>query len=280
MMFLNGLTSTFFAIVIVSFTLLLDTTTTSKAGQIDYSGEKRCVKQCLKKGNFDRATSRVWCEKSPGGNYMWYWNRYKQVKSEYEKSISLCVNYGTHNGDNSGGGNYDDSKCEPWRNLAPKYQLAVNDFNACKKSLRVFNKCSNYCIKFRRTRLPVRPVTPVRPAPVPVPANSGFELFWNGKKVSGPDARNFTRSQANSACQQNQRSGVRVECRFNGVSFQSVGDGPIPVPAARGFELFWNGKKVNGPDAQNFTRSQANSACQQNQRSGVRVECRFNGVSF
>ena len=166
MMFLNGLTSTFFAIVIVGFTLLLDTTTTSKAGQIDYSGEKRCVKQCLKKGNFDRATSRVWCEKSPGGNYMWYWNRYKQVKSEYEKSISLCVNYGMlkTRGINAGE-SADESKCVPWRNLAPKYQLAVNDFNACKKSLRVFNKCSNYCIKFRRTRLPEPPVRPVPAGP-------------------------------------------------------------------------------------------------------------------
>lgn len=50
--------------------------------------------------------------------------------------------------------------------------------------------------------------------------------------------------------------------------------------AARGFELFWDGKKVNGPEADRFTLEQAKQSCSQNRRAGVKIECRFNGTTF
>jgi hypothetical protein len=62
---------------------------------------------------------------------------------------------------------------------------------------------------------------------------------------------------------------------------------PAPLPtvasnqaAARGFELFWDGKKVNGPETVSFTFEQSKLSCNQNRRDGIKIECRFNGNTF
>lgn len=56
-----------------------------------------------------------------------------------------------------------------------------------------------------------------------------------------------------------------------------AGDGR---PSSRGFELFWDGVKVNGPDAESYSETQAREACGLNLRPGIKVECRFNGITF
>jgi hypothetical protein len=72
---------------------------------------------------------------------------------------------------------------------------------------------------------------------------------------------------------------------------QQTAPTPVPVPVAvppvassqlvaRGFELFWDGKKVNGPEAVSFTLEQAKLSCSQNRRAGIKIECRFNGNTF
>lgn len=52
--------------------------------------------------------------------------------------------------------------------------------------------------------------------------SSGYELFFNGKRVSGPDARYYTEKQARDNCAWNVQTkpSIRVECYFNGVQFR------------------------------------------------------------
>ncbi len=52
------------------------------------------------------------------------------------------------------------------------------------------------------------------------------------------------------------------------------------IADSRGFELFWDGKQVNGPETVSFTMDQAKQSCTQNLRPGIKVECRFNGNTF
>lgn len=47
-----------------------------------------------------------------------------------------------------------------------------------------------------------------------------------------------------------------------------------------GFELFWDGRKVNGPETEFFSYQQAVNACEVNYRPGIIVECRFHGRTF
>lgn len=51
---------------------------------------------------------------------------------------------------------------------------------------------------------------------------SGYELYFNGKRVSGPDARHYTRRQAQDNCDWNARTkpNIVVNCFFNGAKFR------------------------------------------------------------
>jgi len=52
--------------------------------------------------------------------------------------------------------------------------------------------------------------------------------------------------------------------------------------AGKGYELFHNGKRVNGPETVFWTRSQAQKNCQNNAQSNtkVKIECRYDGLKF
>jgi hypothetical protein len=49
-----------------------------------------------------------------------------------------------------------------------------------------------------------------------------------------------------------------------------------------GYELFWDGKRVNGPEAASYSRQEARDNCAWNTRTypGVRVTCFYNGEPF
>ena len=48
----------------------------------------------------------------------------------------------------------------------------------------------------------------------------GFELFWDGRKVNGPETEFFSFQQAQESCNANFRPGIIVECRYHGRTFQ------------------------------------------------------------
>lgn len=50
------------------------------------------------------------------------------------------------------------------------------------------------------------------------PANAGYQLFFDGKLVSGPDAQHYTLAQAKENCAWNKRTkpAINVLCAFNG----------------------------------------------------------------
>ncbi len=58
--------------------------------------------------------------------------------------------------------------------------------------------------------------------------------------------------------------------------------GPISQEDGKGYELFFNGRKVNGVEAVFYTFSQAKKNCEWNvnNKPNTQVECRFNGVSI
>src|SRR5262249_27254928 len=49
-----------------------------------------------------------------------------------------------------------------------------------------------------------------------------------------------------------------------------------------GFELFWDGKRINGPEAAFYSRQEARDDCAWNTRTypRVRVACTYNGEPF
>jgi len=51
--------------------------------------------------------------------------------------------------------------------------------------------------------------------------HSGYRLYFDGRKVSGPDAPGYTRQQAEENCAWNARTkpGISVRCTYNGVTF-------------------------------------------------------------
>jgi hypothetical protein len=71
--------------------------------------------------------------------------------------------------------------------------------------------CVQYC--------PSEGAVPARAAAVPPePEEIGYQLFFNGKLVSNPDAASYTPEQAIANCARNQKTqiGINVECRYNG----------------------------------------------------------------
>ena len=47
-----------------------------------------------------------------------------------------------------------------------------------------------------------------------------------------------------------------------------------------GFELIWDGRRVNGSETEFFAFQQAQESCDANFRPGIIVECRFYGRTF
>jgi hypothetical protein len=51
--------------------------------------------------------------------------------------------------------------------------------------------------------------------------HTGYRLYFDGRKVSGPDAPGYTRRQAEENCAWNVRTkpGISIRCTYNGVTF-------------------------------------------------------------
>jgi hypothetical protein len=51
--------------------------------------------------------------------------------------------------------------------------------------------------------------------------HSGYRLYFDGRKVSGPDAPGYTRRQAEENCAWNVRTkpGLSIRCTYDGVTF-------------------------------------------------------------
>jgi hypothetical protein len=99
----------------------------------------------------------------------------------------------------------------------------------------------------------------------------GYELLFNSKVVSGPETALWSRARARENCAQNKQKpqpGVQVDCRFDGRKI--------------GYELIYNGKVVSGSETEFWSREQANENCAYNKRarSGIRVDCRYEGQMF
>jgi hypothetical protein len=75
----------------------------------------------------------------------------------------------------------------------------------------------------------------VAAAPTVPEAGAGYELFFDGRLVSGPDARTYTWTQALDNCKYNTgaRPGTRVGCAYNGSAFTPDATA-APVASARG----------------------------------------------
>jgi hypothetical protein len=125
-------------------------------------------------------------------------------------------------------------------------------------------------------------VSPPPPPQQQVAAGAGYELLFNDKVVSGPDAAAYTFDQARENCtsnKQRQPATIQITCRYNGAAFdvpqqQQVAAGP-------GYELLFNDKVVSGPDAVGYTLDQARENCAWNKKTQpatIQVACRFNGT--
>lgn len=69
----------------------------------------------------------------------------------------------------------------------------------------------------------------------------------------------------------------RVQACFQRPMSETIG--PLRAQPGVGFELYYNGQHVNGPDASLYTRAQAESSCTEARKlePGVSVGCRYNG---
>ena len=117
------------------------------------------------------------------------------------------------------------------------------------------------------------------------PAPNGYELFFNGKRVSGLDAASYTlqQSEENCAWNINTKSGTSITCLFNKQDITNSEAVQSKVtsgnkPTSIGYELFFNGKRVSGPDAASYTlpQSEQNCAWNINTKSGTSITCLFN----
>lgn len=109
---------------------------------------------------------------------------------------------------------------------------------------------------------------------------SGYELYFNNQRVSGPDADYYTRQQAQDNCQFNMRTkpNMAIRCVYDGQTFS---ERPA-IQAGAGYELYFNGNRVSGPDAAGYTREQAEENCQWNVQTkrDLAIRCVYNGVTF
>lgn len=66
------------------------------------------------------------------------------------------------------------------------------------------------------------------------------------------------------------------------LSPMSAAASPLVDQIGVGFELFYDGERVNGPDAALYTRQQANESCSTSRSwyPAVQIECRYNGAAL
>ncbi|MBI5590792.1 MAG: hypothetical protein HY881_09945 [Deltaproteobacteria bacterium] len=95
------------------------------------------------------------------------------------------------------------------------------------------------------------------PSHLPPPDNNaGYQLYFDGRLVSGPDpgpADRYTRQQAQENCDWNMQTKphIHIRCVYNG---ELLRDRPASS-ANKGYELYFDGKLVSGPDAAGYTLS-------------------------
>lgn len=109
---------------------------------------------------------------------------------------------------------------------------------------------------------------------------AGYELYFNNQRVSGPDADHYTWQQAQDNCQFNMQTkpNIAIRCVYEGQAFSerpAIQDGA-------GYELYFNGNRVSGPDAAGYTREQAQENCQWNVQTkrDLAIRCVYNGATF
>jgi len=129
-----------------------------------------------------------------------------------------------------------------------------------------------------------KPETAPKPVPkdVKVDKSVGYELYFDGKLVSGPDAAHYTRQQARENCDWNMQSKphLHIRCVYNG---KVLGDREaVKAGENVGYELYFDGKLVSGPDPgpeKRYTRQQARENCDWNMRDKphLHIRCIYNG---
>ena len=109
---------------------------------------------------------------------------------------------------------------------------------------------------------------------------AGYELYFNNQRVSGPDADHYTRQQAQDNCQFNMQTkpNIAIRCVYGGQTFS---ERPV-IQAGAVYELYFNGKRVSGPDAADYTPEQAQENCQWNVQTkrDLAIRCVYNGATF
>lgn len=109
---------------------------------------------------------------------------------------------------------------------------------------------------------------------------AGYELYFNNQRVSGPDADYYTLQQAQDNCQFNMQSkpNMAIRCVYDGQTFS---ERPA-TQAGAGYELYFNGNRVSGPDAASYTIEQAQENCQWNVQTkrDLAIRCVYNGTTF
>ena len=126
-----------------------------------------------------------------------------------------------------------------------------------------------------------KPETAPKPVPkdVKVGKSVGYELYFDGKLVSGPDAVHYTRQQARENCDWNMQSKphLHIRCVYNG---KVLGDREgVNTGKSVGYELYFDEKLVSGPDAAHYTRQQAQENCDWNMQTKphLHIRCIYNG---
>ncbi len=109
---------------------------------------------------------------------------------------------------------------------------------------------------------------------------AGYELYFNNQRVSGPDADYYTLQEAQDNCQFNMQTkpNMAIRCVYDGQTFS---ERPA-TQAGAGYELYFNGNRVSGPDAANYTIEQAQENCQWNVQTkrDLAIRCVYNGTTF
>jgi hypothetical protein len=107
----------------------------------------------------------------------------------------------------------------------------------------------------------------------------GYQLYFDGELVSGPDAQGYTSQQAKENCTWNMQTKpqMHIRCLYNGQVF-----GDRPPSNSPGYELYFDGELVSGADAQGYTFQQAEENCIWNMQTKpqIHIRCLYNGQVF
>ena len=104
-------------------------------------------------------------------------------------------------------------------------------------------------------------------------ARQGYQLYFDGVLVSGPETQYWTMEQAMDNCSWNLANNASqpIRCVYEGVRF-----------GGQGYQLYFDGVLVSSPETQYWTMEQAIDNCSWNLANNASqpIRCLYDGVRF